>query len=171
MPDIQQILKEVGALLTDSHFVYTSARHGSVYINKDALYTHTEPTSAVGKMFAEKYKDADIDVVVGPAMGGIILSQWVAYHLTQLKGKEILSVYAEKDAHGNLTFTRGYDKQVAGKNVLIVEDITNTGGSTKKVIKAVQEAQGNIVAACVMINRDPEGVTSKTMGEIGRAHV
>ena len=172
MPDIQHILKEVDALLTENHFVYTSGKHGSVYINKDALYPHTDATSAVGKMMAEKYKDMEIDVVVGPALGGIILSQWVAHHLSELKGREILSIYAEKDpstssgepSEKNLIFTRGYDKLVARKNVLVVEDITNTGESMKKVIQAVKDAGGNVVAACVMINRSPKTVTSETMG-------
>lgn len=164
MPDIQQILKDVGAIITESHIVYTSGKHGSIYINKDALYPHTEVTSDICKMFAEKYKDADIDVVVGPALGGIILSQWVAHHLSAIQGKEILAVFAEKNAQKNLIFTRGYDALIKGKNVLIVEDITNTGGSMKKVIKTVQDAGGNVVAACVMINRDPKGVTSETMG-------
>jgi len=164
MPDIHQILKEVDALIENSHFVYTSGKHGSVYINKDALYPHTDAASAVGKMMAEKYKDAEIDIVVGPALGGIILSQWVAHHLSELKGKDVLGVYAEKDQEKNLIFTRGYDKLIKGKNILIVEDITNTGGSTKKIIQSVKNAGGNVVAACVMINRDPKGVTSETMG-------
>ena len=115
-------------------------------------------------MMAEKYKDTDIDVVVGPALGGIILSQWVAHHLSALQKREILGIYAEKNSEKNLIFTRGYDKIVHRKNVLVVEDITNTGGSTKKVIETVKNAGGNVVAACVMINRSPKTVTSETMG-------
>jgi orotate phosphoribosyltransferase len=164
MPDILQILKEVDALIQSSHLVYTSGKHGSVYINKDALYPHISKVSAVGKMMAELYTQKDIDVVIGPALGGIILSQWVAHHLSALQGKEIQAVYAEKDNRKNLIFTRGYDKLIKGKNVLIVEDITNTGGSTKKVIKSAQEAGATVVAACVMVNRDPTGVTTETMG-------
>lgn len=164
MNDIIQILKSVGAIITDSHIVYTSGKHGDIYINKDALYPHTEETSQVGKMFAEKHKDLDIDVVVGPALGGIILSTWTAYHLSQIKGKEILGVYTEKDENKNQIFTRGYDKLVSGKNILVVEDITNTGGSIKKVINSVNEIGGNVVASCVMVNRDPENVTSESVG-------
>lgn len=164
MNDIIQLLKSVNAIITDSHIVYTSGKHGSVYINKDALYPHTEETSQVGKMFAEKHKDLDIDVVVGPALGGIILSTWTAYHLSQIKGKEILGIYTEKDAESNQVFTRRYDKLVAGKNILVVEDITNTGGSIKKVINSVKEAGGNVIASCVMVNRDPENVISESVG-------
>jgi len=164
MADVQELLKKANALITDDHLVYTSGKHGSVYINKDALYPHTAMASEVGKMFAEKYKDEDIDVVVAPALGGIILSQWTAHHLSAIKGKEVLGIYAEKDAEKNLVFTRGYDKLVKGKNALVVEDITNTGGSAKKLIKSIKEAGGTVVAACVMVNRDPKNVTTETMG-------
>ena len=171
MEDVVTILKKIGAVMTDSHFVYTSGKHGSVYINKDALYPHTAETSLVGKMFAEKFKNADIDVVAAPAVGGTILSQWTAYHLSQLKGKEILSAYTEKDkgttasaAESTQTFRRGYDKIVAGKKVLVIEDLTTTGGSVKKVVDAVRAIGGTVVAVCVMVNRDPKNVNSETMG-------
>ncbi len=164
MNDIIQILKSVGAIITDSHFVFTSGKHGDIYINKDTLYPHTDKTSQVGKMFADKHKDLDIDVVVGPALGGIILSTWTAYHLSQIKGKEILGVYTEKDENKNQIFTRGYDKLISGKNILVVEDIANTGGSIKKVINSVKEIGGNVVASCVMVNRDPDNITSETIG-------
>lgn len=159
-----ELLKQTGAILPDDHFVGTSGRHFDTYINKDALYPHTEATSEMGKLFAEKNKELDIDVVAAPAMGGIILSTWTAHHLTQLKEKEILGIYTEKDAEKNQVFTRGYDAYVKGKNVLIVEDLTTTGGSVKKVVNTVQEAGGNVVQVCVMVNKDPENVTSEMMG-------
>jgi orotate phosphoribosyltransferase len=164
MAGIVELLKQAHALITDDHFVYTSGKHGSVYINKDALYPHTEIASDVGKMMAEKFRNENIDVVVAPALGGIVLSQWVAHHLSAMQRKEILGVYAEKDSEKNLIFTRGYDKLVKEKNVLVIEDITNTGGSLQKVIQAVKDAGGIVVAACVMVNRDPKNVTSVTMG-------
>ena len=169
--DVIAILKNVGAVLADDHFVYTSGKHGSVYINKDAVYPHTQETSRIGQMFAEKFKDMDIDVVAAPAVGGTILSQWAAYHLSQLKGKEILSAYTEKDkgttasaAESEQIFRRGYDKVVAGKKVLVIEDLTTTGGSVKKGVEAVRAIGGTVVAVCVMVNRDPKNVNSDTIG-------
>ncbi len=155
----------------DDHFVYTSGKHGSVYINKDALYPHTGETSKAGKMFAEKFKNKKIDVVVAPAVGGTILSQWVAYHLSELKKKEILSAYTEKDkgtlasaVESEQSFRRGYDKLIPGKNVLVIEDLTTTGMSVKKVVDAVRTAGGTVVAVCVMVNRDPEHVNADLVG-------
>lgn len=171
MNDVVSILKKIGAVLTEDHFVYTSGKHGSVYINKDALYPHTEETLQVGQMFAEKFKDVDIDVVAAPAVGGTILSQWTAYHLSRLKGKEILSAYTEKDkgttasaAESEQVFRRGYDKIIAGRKVLVLEDLTTTGISVKKTVDAVRAIGGNVVAVCVMVNRDPKNVNSDTIG-------
>lgn len=158
------LLKKTNAIITDSHLVLTSGRHANAYINKDALYPHVKETSQVGKMFAEKYKNKKIDVVVAPALGGIVLSQWVAHHLSKLKGKEILAIYTEKTPDKNQIFTRGYNKLVKGKNVLVIEDLTTTGGSVKKVVDSVKAEGGKVVEVCVMVNRDPKIVTAGAVG-------
>jgi len=158
-----EILKSVGAILDNDHFVGTSGKHFNTYINKDALYPHTKESSKIGKLFAKKYQDLDIDVVAAPALGGIILSQWTAYHLSKIKGKEIFGIYAEKK-DGSLTFTRGYDKFIKGKKVLAIEDLTQTGGSLKKLIDSIKNFEGNVVAACVMVNKAPKDVDSKFYG-------
>lgn len=164
MRDVVKILKDISAIVTDDHFVYTSGKHGSVYVRKDRLYPYTEKTSKICKLFAEKFRDKDIDVVVGPSIGGIVLSQWTAYHLTKLKKKEILGVFTEKDEESHQVFKRDYDKLVKNKKVLIVEDLTTTGGSVAKVVRSVKKAGGKVIAVCVMINRDPQKVTSKKIG-------
>lgn len=165
MGKVVDILKKVGAITSDSHIVLTSGRHSSGYINKDALYPHTKETSEVTKMMAEMFKDEVVEVVVGPALAGIIISQWVAYHLSQMKGKEVLGVYTAKDETGNQIFDRrGYDKLVKGKKVLVVEDLTSTGGSAKKVVDTVRQAGGDVVSVCVMVNRDPKLVTEDSVG-------
>ena len=70
------------------------------------------------------------EVVCGPALGGIILSQWTAHHLGAL------AVYAEKLPAGGLALRRGYDRLVAGRRVLVVEDVLNTGGSVRDAVSA-----------------------------------
>jgi len=162
--EVLELLKKTGSILADSHFVGTSGKHFATYINKDALYPHTKETSRMGELFAEKNKDLDIDVVVGPALGSIILSTWTAYYLSKLKNKEILGVYTEKDAEKNQVFTRGYDKLVAGKNILVIEDLTQTGGSVKKVIDSIRDIGGNVVQVCVMVNKDTKNINSETIG-------
>lgn len=155
-----ETLGKVGAVITGSHIVYTSDKHGSAYVNKDAVYPHTFTTSLLCQAIAEQFVDDEVDVVIAPAIGGVILSQWVAYHLTDywlrvcVKTKEALGVYAEKAADGkSFVIKRGYDKIVAGKNVLVVEDVLTTAGSAKKVIEAVRALGGNVVGLGVLCNR------------------
>jgi orotate phosphoribosyltransferase len=166
-----KLLQKTNAILLNSHFVGTSGRHTPGYINKDALYPHTFETSQMGKLFAEKNKDFDIDIVAAPAVGGTILSQWTAYHLSKIKGREILSVYTEKDkgtlasaAESQQVFRRGYDSYIKGKNVLVIEDLTTTGLSVAKLVQTVKNAGGKVVGVCVMVNRDPKLVTTKSVG-------
>src|SRR3989344_7700951 len=143
--EVPDILEKSGAVLSNSHFVYVSGKHSSIYVNKDYVYPHTVYVSRIAEIIAEKYKDTSVEVVAGPAIGGIILSQWVAYHLSKLKNKEILSVYTEKTEGNNQTFTRGYGQFVKGKNVLVVEDIVTTGGSVKKVIDSIYKEGGKVL--------------------------
>lgn len=160
------ILNDVGAVITDSHIVYTSGKHGTAYVNKDAVYPHTEKISALCSMIAGQFfrNHEDVDVVVAPALGGIVLTQWVAYHLSYLTSKEVLAVYAEKTADGNFVFTRGYDKLVIGKRVLVLEDVLNTGGSVKKVVNLVRTTGGEVVGLGALCNRG--GVTSQDVGDV-----
>jgi len=162
--DLLNIFKKTGGYITDSHIIYTSGKHGEAYLNKDAIYPHTKEISAICLEIATRFKDEGIEVVAAPALGGIILSQWTAYHLTQLIDKEVIGVYTEKTPDKNQIFTRGYDKLIKGKKVLIVEDITTTGGSVKKVIESVRIAGGEVMAVCVLVNRDPQNINSESIG-------
>ncbi len=162
--EVIEVLKRTSALITDSHFVGTSGRHFDTYINKDALLMHPIEVSRIGELFAQKNKDVGIDVVVGPAMGAMILAQWTAFHLSKLLRKTILSVYTDKTPDNDQVFKRGYDKVVGGKRLLIVEDATTTGGSVAKVVEKVRQAGGEVVQTCVMVNRDPKNVTEKAVG-------
>lgn len=164
--EVMKLLAEAGALVTNSHIIYTSGRHGSAYINKDALYVHTEATSRVGELMAADYDADQVDVVAGPTIGGVVLSQWVAYHLTKRrKGGETLAVYAEEEgAERNRLFKRGYDQHIKGKNVVIVEDVVTTGGSVAKVVDAVRALDGKILGASLLCNRG--GIGSDAVGGV-----
>lgn len=162
--EVVDILEKTGAVLTNSHFVYVSGKHSPLYVNKDYIFPHIKYISRIGEIIAQKYIDTPIDVVAGPSMGGIILSQWVAYHLGRLKDKEILAVYTEKQPDKNQIFTRGYQKFVKDKNVLVVEDIVTTGGSVKKVITSVEQEGGTVIAACSIVNKDPEHINPEFIG-------
>lgn len=159
-----QELNKAGAVITGDHFVYTSGRHGSVYVNKDAVYPSTQVIGGLCWWIANFFRQIGIgyEVVVGPAMGGIILAQWTAHH-TQREEEEVLAVYAEKEGEG-FVFRRGYDKLVIGRQVLVVEDILTTGGSVRKVVEAVQAIGGEVVAVAALCNRG--GVSPEDVGNV-----
>lgn len=159
--EVLDLLQKVGAFRS-GHFVFTSGRHSDSYVNKDALYPYTRDTSRLCKAMAERFAKKDIEVVVGPAIGAAILSQWVAYHLTEMQGEEVYGAYADKDGQGGFILKRGYDGIVKGKNVLVVEDLTTTGGSIKKVVETVRSAGGKVVGAIAIVNRG--GVTKAEVG-------
>lgn len=142
----REILAECGALLTDVHVVYTSGRHGSAYVNKDAVFPHTGLVSELCGLFAEAFVADGVEVVAGPALGGVILSQWTAHRLGAL------AVYAEKTPDG-LALRRGYDALAAGRRVLVVEDVLTTGGSLAETVTAVRRAGGDVVGAAALVNR------------------
>src|SRR5207248_9748758 len=156
-PEIMQMFVDAGAIVTDSHFVYSSGRHSSVYINKDALYLHTKVISGLCRLMAQPYNAGEIDVVVGPVLGGIVLSQWVACYLNASRSSgETLSLYAEKEGDGldkKFLFRRGYDRYIPGKKVLVVEDVLTTGGSARQVIELVRAQGGTVVGLSALCNR------------------
>jgi len=152
--DALTILRSMGAIITNGHFVFTSGMHGATYVNKDAVYPHTEETSLLCRALAERFANNDVEVVIAPAIGGAILSQWIAHHLTELSGCKVLAVYAEKSGEEDaFVIKRGYDKLIAGRRVLAVEDVLNTGDSTKKVVEATQAIGGNVIGLGVLFSR------------------
>lgn len=163
MDDVVEILKSTGAVL-EGHFIGVQGRHLPTYINKDAWLPHTHLVSQVCELLAHANAENKIDIVVGPAVGGVVLSQWTAFHLSRITGKEILSVFTEKTPDDGQIFKRGYDLLVKGKRVLIVEDTTTVGSSIKKTLAAVVAAGGNTVQISVVANRDPKLVKSETFG-------
>ncbi|MDD2758579.1 MAG: phosphoribosyltransferase family protein [Patescibacteria group bacterium] len=131
--------------------VYTSGKHGDAYVNKDAIYPYTADIFFLCYDLAGEFTNLTDngprpEVVIAPAIGGVILSQWTAHHLGAL------ALYAEKD--GDLfVIKRGYDKLIKGKKVLVVEDVITTGGSVKKVVEAARACGGEVIGVGALCNR------------------
>jgi orotate phosphoribosyltransferase len=158
------LLEKVGALVTNSHIVYTSGKHGSAYVNKDALYPHTEITALICKAMAEPFKNEQIDAVLAPAIGGVLLGHGVARELGRFQEKTILSVYAESTPEKTFVVKRGYDQLIRDKKVLVVEDILTTGGSVRKVVETARKIPCEIIGVSALCNRG--GITSGDLGEV-----
>lgn len=163
--EARQILESCQALVTGGHFVYKSGQHGDAYVNKDAVYLHPVEISRLCCLMAYMFVDKGVNAVIGPVQGGIILSQWVASHLAALDTPDVLSVFADRSEDGQgFIIKRGYDKVLAGKRVLVVEDILTTGGSAKAVVEAVRAVGGEVVGVGAICNRGQ--VTVAQLGNV-----
>jgi orotate phosphoribosyltransferase len=149
-----RILTDSNALIENDHFVYISGDHGSGWIDKDAIYPHTERIERLCRDMANLVRGWDAEVVCGPATGGLIVAEWAAHELG------ILSIFAEHDPaaegtslRGRFVLRRGYDRVVSGKRVLVVDDIVNMGVSLRQTAEAVRGAGGLVVGAACLVNR------------------
>jgi len=149
-----RILTESQAILDNDHFVYISGDHGSGWIDKDAIYPHTERIERLCREMANLVRGWNIDVVCGPATGGLIIAEWAARELG------VLSIFAEHaqapqgiSLRGQFELRRGYDSLVSGKRVLVVDDIVNTGLSLRQTAEAVRGAAGQVVGGACVVTR------------------
>jgi orotate phosphoribosyltransferase len=148
-----ELLLQSGAVLQNDHFVYISGDHGSGWIDKDASYPHTERIEQLSRRLARLLHGRGVEVVCGPATGGMILAEWVAHELGAL------AVFCEHDTpqpgelRGRFILRRGYDHVIAGKQVFVVDDIVNTGQSIRQTMEAVRGAGAVVMAAGALVNR------------------
>lgn len=139
-----QAFIDSGALMK-GHFKLTSGRHSNQYMQCAQLLQYPELTEKVVGNIAEQFKNDDIDLVIGPAMGGII----VAYEVAKQLGKP--GIFTERD-NGRMVLRRGFAIQ-PGQRVLVVEDVITTGGSVKEVIEVVESNGGILAGAAVLVDR------------------
>lgn len=144
--DIERLLKEL-KVLQEGHFLLNSGLHSQYYFEKFRILENPETTSALCQVIAEEYKNKDIDWIIGPTTGGIIIAFEVARQMQKYAG------FAEERA-GQRQVGRGFD--IKGKNVLIVDDVMTTGKSIKETITAVEEKKAKIIGVAVLIDRSLE---------------
>lgn len=144
--EVEAALRESGALL-EGHFLLASGRHSQFYVEKFRLLEQPWVTSQLCEELARRFKDDNIQCVVGPVTGGIILAFEVARQLG------VRAVYAERAEDGkNFALRRGF--QLAdGERCLVVEDIVTTGGSAQKVVELVRANGGEVVGVGLLVDR------------------
>ena len=142
--EVEALLRKTKAIL-EGHFLLTSGLHSPLYVEKFNVLQHPEYTEQLCREFAEHFKDKGIQTVIGPATGGIILSQVTG----RLLG--VRSIFTERE-NGKMTLRRGFHIE-PGEKVLIVEDIVTTGGSIKEVVDVVNKAHGDIVGIGLFVDR------------------
>lgn len=141
---VLQLYKETGALL-EGHFQLTSGMHTDQYLQSALVLQHPQHTEALGVALAERFRDAAVDLVVGPAMGGVILAH------TTGRALGVRAVYTERK-EGKLIFYRGFQVR-PGEKVLVVEDVVTTGGSARETAEVVQAHQGRVVGVGSLVDR------------------
>ncbi|NLL53178.1 MAG: orotate phosphoribosyltransferase [Peptococcaceae bacterium] len=142
--DILQIFKDTQALL-EGHFLLTSGKHSAQYMQCAQVLQYPRIAATLGQELANKFMRLDIETVIGPATGGII----VAHEVGRALG--VKAIFTERQG-GEMTLRRGF-KLKAGEKVLVVEDVITTGGSVREVIKLVQEAGAEPVGVGVLVDR------------------
>lgn len=139
-------LKEVGALL-EGHFLLSSGRHSNRYCQCARLLQYPDKAEKVLKVVADKIRDIDFDVVVGPAMGGVV----VAYEVARQLNKP--GIFTER-RDGEMTLSRFEIEK--GTKVMISEDVVTTGKSTMEVCRLLQSLGAEVVGVCSIVDRTGE---------------
>lgn len=144
MQNIVDALASSGAV-RKGHFLLTSGLHSDTYVEKFRLLEHPQWAGPVLESLADRFRHDDVQVVLGPAVGGIIVAYEVARHL------EVRAIFAERE-DGLLTLRRGFQLQ-AGERCLIVEDVVTTGGSVREVLDVATRAGAEVVGVGLLIDR------------------
>ena len=138
------MFKETGALLS-GHFLLTSGLHSPQYFQCALLLQYpwhmTRLCTEIARAFAEK----DVDVVIAPAVGGILVAQEVGRILNKR------SIFAERQ-EGVMSLRRGFTIR-PGEKVLVTEDVITTGGSVREVVDLVRNHGGQVVGFGVIVDR------------------
>ncbi len=141
---VEQILKDSDVLLT-GHFILTSGKHSNQYMQCARILQYPNYSEQLAKGIADTFRDDNIDIVIGPATGGIIISYEIARQLC------VKNLFAERE-NGNMTLRRGFFIP-KGSRVLVAEDVITTGGSVKEVMDLVHKAEAEVVGVAVLVDR------------------
>ena len=142
--EVFDIFEKAGALLK-GHFLLSSGLHSDTYFEKFQVLQYPQYVESLCRKMASLFRDDNVELVVGPTIGGVIIAYEVARHL------KVRSIYAEPGDEGRI-FKRGFSIK-KGERVLVVDDILTTGGSAKEVVQLVEKHQGSIQGVGLLLDR------------------
>ena len=142
--ELMEILTQTGAYQT-GHFKLSSGLHSSNYIQCSQLLKFPRIAEKVCSEIANLFKDDNIEMVVGPAIGGIL----VAYEVG--RALNVPAIFAERE-NGVMTLRRGFHVE-PGTRCLVTEDVLTTGGSAQEVVDLLQKQGAEVVSATSIIDR------------------
>lgn len=138
-----EILKSCDAFL-EGHFLLSSGRHSSAYCQMAYLQQYPDKCAEAMKSVADQLRDMEIDVIVGPAMGGIVY----AYELARQLGKR--AIFTERV--DNVMTLKRFAIQ-PGERCLIAEDVVTTGISSLETKRVIEEAGGVCLGIACVVDR------------------
>lgn len=148
----KEVLKlfEAHNALLKGHFRLSSGLHSERYLQCALVLQHPKIAEKLAAALAARFAGDKVDIVVGPALGGITL----AYEVARAIGAR--GIFAEREG-GKMCLRRGFSI-AKGEKALVVEDVVTTGGSTKEVIDLVKASDGKVVAVGMIINRNQSDI-------------
>jgi orotate phosphoribosyltransferase len=138
------LFRRSGALL-DGHFRLSSGLHSPGYLQCALVLQEPGNAEMLGRGLADCTRDLRANVVLSPALGGVIIGQEVGRALG------VRAIFAERQ-DGRLSLRRGFSI-TQSDHVLVVEDVLTTGGSTRETIEVARAAGGEVVGACAIVDR------------------
>lgn len=142
--EVIEIFKKTGALL-EGHFILTSGFHSPNYFQCAKVLQYPEYNSLFSKLIANHFSDSKIDLVVTPAVGGIVLGTEVGRILNAR------NIFTERE-NGKMKLRRGFEI-IKDENVLVCEDVVTTGGSVFEILDIIKEKNANISGVGFIIDR------------------
>jgi len=142
--EVLAIFKQTGALL-DGHFRLTSGLHSPQYFQCALVLQDPVQAQKLCWEIAAQFMTENIDVVIAPAVGGIVVAQEVA-RLVSAR-----AIFAERE-NGKMILRRGFEIK-PGEKALVVEDVVTTGGSIKEVVELVQTAGADLKGVGFLVDR------------------
>jgi orotate phosphoribosyltransferase len=146
----QQILtmyEDAGALL-NGHFILSSGRHSGRYLQSALVLMHPSHAAELAAELAAKVNGDEIDMVVSPALGGLIIGHEVARALNKP------FIFTERK-EGEMQMRRGFSIP-EGARLLVVEDVITTGGSVRECMQVVRVHGGTPVKVLAVVDRAPD---------------
>jgi len=143
--DVLKLYRETAAYL-EGHFLLRSGLHSPKFLQSTTLMQHPIYAEAIGEALGELFDDLDLDFVIGPAMGGVVLAFVTA------KALGVRALFAEKEGEGQMGIREGLTLH-PGERFLAVEDVVTTGGSVQRAIRAAEAKGARCVAVGAIIDR------------------
>ncbi|MCU0643185.1 MAG: orotate phosphoribosyltransferase [bacterium] len=147
--DVLKLFKETGALL-EGHFLLTSGLHSPQYFQCAKVLQYPQHAQKLCWEIAYNYMSEKVNVVVGPALGGIIVAQEIARLINAR------AIFSERE-NGKMTLRRGFEIK-PNERVLVVEDVVTTGGSINEVIGLAKEAGAQLVGVGFLVDRSQDRI-------------